>query len=103
MCRNRPRISIKFLNIETDKSDETVQTQIRLLLKEKSDQGLHCLPFDLQLVDVLPYQTELHNFLRVTVNVISKHQNSRTSHFMHFTKCILIIMWVYSVIHFMII
>ena len=24
---------------------ETVQTQIRLLLKEQSDQGLHCLPF----------------------------------------------------------
>ena len=23
----------------------TVQTQIRLLLKEQSDQGLHCLPF----------------------------------------------------------
>ena len=24
---------------------QTVQTQIRLLLKEQSDQGLHCLPF----------------------------------------------------------
>ena len=23
---------------------QTVQTQIRLLLKEQSDQGLHCLP-----------------------------------------------------------
>ena len=25
---------------------QTVQTQIRLLLKEQSDQGLHCLPFN---------------------------------------------------------
>ena len=24
---------------------QTVQTQIRLLLQEQSDQGLHCLPF----------------------------------------------------------
>ena len=24
---------------------QTVQPQIRLLLKEQSDQGLHCLPF----------------------------------------------------------
>ena len=24
---------------------QTVQAQIRLLLKEQSDQGLHCLPF----------------------------------------------------------
>ena len=24
---------------------QTVQTQIKLLLKEQSDQGLHCLPF----------------------------------------------------------
>ena len=28
----------------------TVQTQIRLLQKEQSDQGLHCLPFPLQLL-----------------------------------------------------
>ena len=26
---------------------QTMQTQIRLLLKEQSDQGLHCLPFHL--------------------------------------------------------
>ena len=26
---------------------QTVQTQIRLLLEEQSDQGLHCLPFHL--------------------------------------------------------
>ena len=32
-------------NISTDKSGQTVQTKIRLLLMEQSDQGLHCLLF----------------------------------------------------------
>ena len=31
---------------------QTVQTQIRLLLQEQSDQGLHCLQFQLQLLDI---------------------------------------------------
>ena len=35
----------------TDKSGQTVQTQIRLLLGEQSDQGLHCLLFHLHLFD----------------------------------------------------
>ena len=30
------------LSFWTDKSRQTVQTQIRLLLEEQSDQGLHC-------------------------------------------------------------
>ena len=34
----------KVLNIGTDASDQTVQTLIRLLLKEQFNQGLHCLP-----------------------------------------------------------
>ena len=39
--------------IETDwqEPEQTVQTQIRLLLQEQSDQGLHCLPFHLHLLD----------------------------------------------------
>ena len=36
---------MKMLSIRTDRSEQTVQTMIRLLLKEQSDQGLHCLPF----------------------------------------------------------
>ena len=38
----------EWVNIETDRSEQTVRTQIRLLLKillllqEQSDQGLHC-------------------------------------------------------------
>ena len=32
---------------------ETVQTQIRLLLKEQSDLGLHCLPMNFNFVDFI--------------------------------------------------
>ena len=34
-----------FLNFQTDRPEQTVQTQIRLLLEEQSDLGLHCLQF----------------------------------------------------------
>ena len=33
---------------------QTVQTQIRLLLEKQSDQGLHCLQFQLHVSDPLP-------------------------------------------------
>ena len=36
--------TVMFLSFRTDRSGQTVQTQIRLLLEEQSDQGLHCLP-----------------------------------------------------------
>ena len=42
-------------SFRTDMSGQTVQTQIRLLLEEQSDQGLHYLPFD------------LHRFGRITL------------------------------------
>ena len=35
-------------------SGQTVQTQIRLLLEEQSDQGLHCLPFHLHILEKKP-------------------------------------------------
>ena len=37
----------------TDRSGQTVQTQIRLLLEEQSDQGLHCLQFRLHFFGAL--------------------------------------------------
>ena len=40
-----------ILNFQTDRSGQTVQTQIRLLLEEQSDQGLHCLLFHLHVFD----------------------------------------------------
>ena len=39
----------------SDRSGQTVQTQIRLLLEEQSDQGLHCLLFHLHLFGEIPY------------------------------------------------
>ena len=41
--------TVIILNIGTDRSGQTVQTQIRLLLMEQSDQGLLCLLFCLHL------------------------------------------------------
>ena len=35
--------TLMILSFQTDRSGQTVQTQIRLLLEEQSDQGLHCL------------------------------------------------------------
>ena len=43
-----------ILNFRTDRYWQTVQTQIRLLLKEQSDQGLHCLLFHLNDFDKIP-------------------------------------------------
>ena len=46
--------TVMNLNFRTDKSGQTVQTQIRLLLEEQSDQGLHCLLFHLHVFDKIP-------------------------------------------------
>ena len=45
--------NLECLCIGTDRSQQTVQTKIRLLLKKQSDQGLRCLPFHQHLLDVL--------------------------------------------------
>ena len=44
-----------ILSFRIDMPGQTVQTQIRLLLEEQSDQGLHCLPFHLYCLDSLLY------------------------------------------------
>ena len=43
--------TVMTLSFRTDRSGQTVQTQIRLLLEEQSDQGLHCLLFHWHLLD----------------------------------------------------
>ena len=45
--------TVIILNIGTDRSEQTVQTQIRLLLMEQSDQGLLCLLFSLHLLNTI--------------------------------------------------
>ena len=47
--------TVKILSFRTDRSGQMVQTQIRLLLEEQSDQGLHCLQFCLHLLNALLY------------------------------------------------
>ena len=47
--------TVMILSFRTDMPGQTVQTQIRLLVEEKSDQGLHCLPFRLHRLDSLLY------------------------------------------------
>ena len=47
-------LAVMTLSFGTDRTGQTVQTQIRPLLKEPSDQGLHCLLFHLHLFDEIP-------------------------------------------------
>ena len=47
--------TVIILNIGTDRSEQTVQTQIRLLLKEQSDQCLLCLLFCLHLLNPISH------------------------------------------------
>ena len=44
------KLTVQILCIGTDRSQQTVQTKIRLLLKS---QGLRCLPFHQHLLDAL--------------------------------------------------
>ena len=46
--------TVMILNFQTDGSGQTVQTQIRLLLEEQSDQCLHCLLFHLHVFHKIP-------------------------------------------------
>ena len=43
--------TVMVISFRTDKSGQTVQTQIRLLLEEQSDQGLHFSLFHWHLLD----------------------------------------------------
>ena len=46
--------TVMVISIRTDRSGQIVQTQIRLLLEEQCDQGLHCLQFHLHLLGEKP-------------------------------------------------
>ena len=50
----KPDLSKYTVSFQTDRSRQTVQTNIRLLLEEQSDQCLHCLLFHLHLFDKIP-------------------------------------------------
>ena len=55
LCAFSCQYTVMILSFRTDMPGQTVQTQIRLLLEEQSDQGLHCLPFRLHRLDSLLY------------------------------------------------
>ena len=48
---NSKAFTVMTLSFRTDRSGQTVQTKIRLLLEEQSDHGLHCLLFHLHHFD----------------------------------------------------
>ena len=59
-------------------SENTVQSQIRLLFKEQSDQGIRCLPFRLYLLETLrQYKTNLFTF-RINMTMITVYRELKT-------------------------
>ena len=69
---------VMTLSFRTDRSGQTVQTQIRLLLEEQSDQGLHCLPFHIHIFDKNPLVwPRCLNFrwIRATFSSVRKFRN----------------------------
>ena len=77
-CQKHPvppttKITIMILHLQTDRFGQTVQTQIRLLLEEQSDQGLHCLLLNLHYYH-LKYHTIVQplslNFRMFTENLV---------------------------------
>ena len=58
------------LNSRTDRSEQKVQTQIRLL-QEQSDLGLHCLPFHLNILGAsFMGKIDLFNLDDVVISVV---------------------------------
>ena len=64
---HKRQCEVKILNIGTHRSKQTVQTQIRLL-KEQSDQDLHCSRFHLHLLDALLHYI---HFRTITVIILA--------------------------------
>ena len=65
-----PETTVKNPNIETGRFEQTVQAQIRLLLKEQSDHGLHCLPFHRYFLQALLHlETEMFSIGRTVTPV----------------------------------
>ena len=62
--------TVMILNFRTDMPGQPVQTQIRLLLEEQSDQGLHCLLFRLHRLDSLLCGRDSSNFRVITTNFL---------------------------------
>ena len=76
--RQRPSVyTVMFLRFWMDRSGQIVQTQIRLLLEEQSDQGLHCLQFSLHLLGALLFGIAILFNFKVDYIKFSSVQNFR--------------------------
>ena len=76
-------ITVMILRFWTDWSGQIVQTQIRLLLEEQSDQGLHYLQYCLHLLDALLYGKASFSSFRM---ITTKFSGARK--FRNFTVCL---------------
>ena len=66
------KLTVIILNFRTDRSGQTVQTQIRLLQEEQSDQDLHYLQYCLHLLDTLLFgKTSFSSFRMITAKFSS--------------------------------
>ena len=63
-------VTVMVLSFRTDRSGQTVQTQIRLLPEEQSDLGLHCLRFWLHLLGAASKKPSCSNFRVITANFL---------------------------------
>ena len=66
----------------TDRFGQTVQTQIRLLLEEQSDQGLHCLLFHLSLTKYAAVWSFCLNFRCPKISGVRKFRNFKVHVFL---------------------
>ena len=57
------------LSFQTNMSRQTVQTQIRLLLEEQPDQGLHCLSLHLLILSLSKLLDMLNETWQVKIEV----------------------------------
>ena len=76
-------------SFRTDRSGQTVQTKIRLLPEEQSDQGIHCLLFHLHLLTKYPKVWPLFlNFRKITAKFsgVRKFRNFAVSHLYIFSS-----------------
>ena len=60
--------TVMIISFRTNRSEKTVQTLIRLLLEDQSDQGLHCLLLHLQTL--LCYNANFLEFLGDYTNIL---------------------------------
>ena len=79
--------TVMILRFRTDWSGQIVQTQIRLLLEEHSDQCLHYLQYCLHLLDTLLYVKPLFSSLRMITakfSCVQKFRNFLVIHYVSF-------------------